>query len=222
LNRGAFRIPEILNFLEREQTMKRSNTRYAIATTIFSAIHVSSAFASCCLMPNYETTYNNFGIAQYTPFKQELAYVFGGTTLYFDGATVQEFNGTFGTPFDGCHFTGSAVPPQLSISGGSWVVGAGSAATTHYWGYDYLGWDDVPHGSVPAALSYYRVQRPAHSLSMPCNTTVIQGMEMWCDFDGSFVAYRDRNQLTLWIAATTVTNCRVDISSSACSTQTYP
>jgi hypothetical protein len=204
--------------------MKRSTAWCAVTPPILSAIHMSSAFAQSCpvcpgTLPNYETTYSVPGPDQFTRFKQELAYVFGSTTIYFNARRVMEEDGTGATPFDTCYFAGSAVPEQLLLSGGDWIVGGYDAFQTNYWGYDNLGWSS---STQPQPIPYYRLYRPQNNLPMPCESRAVQAMLMLCDADGTWYDYTDRNLLDRWINMTSVTNCRTDISSSACSTQPYP
>jgi hypothetical protein len=190
--------------------MKRSTGWYAVTTTILSAIHVSSALSqSCCVVPQHETTTAIAGPAQRTRFSQK---VYTDSNLNFDGVWVREGNGTGGTSFDGCWFPGSAQTKYETLTGGEWQVGAAEPFQSQFWGYDHLGW-------APGDISYYRAQRPARGLSMPCNTRLIQKMEELCP--PNWDVYTQSNVLTLYIDMTTVTNCRSDISNSTCNTQNY-
>ena len=98
---------------------------------------------------------------------------------------------------------------RLHPASGTWWI---QPNQTQYWGYDHLSWGY-------ADFVYYRAERPARGLPMPCNTRIIQKMEIDC---AGWREYTASNVLTLWMDMTTVTNCRNDMSSSACATQSYP
>jgi hypothetical protein len=191
--------------------MKSTNFRRFVVTTVLSVAHASSAIGqTCCAVPTHEWTYTE---APYDPprsiFKQEVY----NSNINFNGSEVREGNGDGGISWDGCHFPGSAITRFESVTSGSWVVGGFEVWQSNYWGFDHLGWS-------PPEISYYRVQRPARNLTMPCNTEIIQSMEMKCA--NVWLEYTDSNVLTLWIGMTNVTNCRTDIANSACNTQNYP
>jgi hypothetical protein len=80
----------------------------------------------------------------------------------FGGRTVTEEDPGGGGP-DTCHFGGSSVPYQDSISGGAWIVGADNG-----WGYDTVGW-------TASGVEYYRQQGRA-----PCQTSFPQRMVIAC------------------------------------------
>jgi len=201
--------------------MKRAIAWHPFATPVFVALYISQALAgSCCLMPNYETTFpTGPHVGPASLFVQEAEYVSGSTTILFNNRHVMEDDGTGATPYDNCHFTGSAIPPQLTVSGGDWFVDGYDAFVTDYWGWDAVGWKA---NVQPQPVPYYRLYGPQNNVTMPCPTAAVQALLLFCEVDSTWWEYRDRNVLTKWIAATTVTNCRTDISSNACDTFTYP
>jgi hypothetical protein len=82
----------------------------------------------------------------------------------FSGRTVIEADG--GDTVDGCHYTGSGVPDEVTeiISGGTWTVAANNT-----WTPDTIGWGED-------AVNFYQ----ASSRTKPCNATGSQIMFMSC------------------------------------------
>jgi hypothetical protein len=85
-----------------------------------------------------------------------------GPNVSFAGRKVTEQNPGGGGP-DTCWFSGSQIPPQTSVTGGTWSVNS-----ANQWGPDTVGWTE-------GAVSYYRGQGRA-----PCQTSFPQRMVINC------------------------------------------
>lgn len=90
------------------------------------------------------------------------------SSVNLNGRQVIEQPG-YGTYYDHCYFTGSAVPP-VSISGGVWNVG-------YYFSND---WDDDYVGFSTVAVTYYR-----QNFRTPCSTNVPQQMNIFANGENS-------------------------------------
>lgn len=112
----------------------------------------------------------------------------------FGGRQVFEAEG--GPGVDHCHFFGSDFAPFVTITGGGWPVGS---LFYNGYGYDRVGWN-------PAAVTYYRNERPARGLPLPCSQTMNQAMRIMCN-TGTPQTYWG-NALTNTIGSTTVSSKR--------------
>ncbi len=112
----------------------------------------------------------------------------------FGGRQVVEAQGGPGS--DGCHFQGSFYSPFDKVTGGGWPVGSLNYNT---YGYDRVGWS-------PQAVTYYRSERTARGLPLPCSQTMIQAMRVMCN-TGTHQTYW-ANTLTNAIDSNTVSSKR--------------
>jgi hypothetical protein len=93
-------------------------------------------------------------------------------TLNFQGIFVRESDGGGGQ--DTCWFDGSAGDPKVTVPTGDF----GPVGVTGYNQYrDYFGW-------TPASVTYYRQERQARGLSMPCHAQMNQRMGIYCSWGG--------------------------------------
>jgi hypothetical protein len=138
-----------------------------------------------CPVPTGETTAFDGWDATVGKWKQTVTAP-AGTNL--SGRVVREANA--GSGVDTCHFTGSAIAPFNTITGGTWTVNADNT-----WGDDFVGW-------FPGAVTYYRNNGRA-----PCGTSFLQQMTMMCS-DNSFKNYGPVNTLKGSFTTRTVTSGR--------------
>jgi hypothetical protein len=131
------------------------------------------------------------------------AQVQSNSGLVFGGRTVNES----GPGSDGCYFQGSIYGPFTSVPDTSTVVA-----------WDQTYGDNV--GPSQTLTTYFRQQRPAQGLSMPCGWTYAQSMTMSCT-TGSPLQFTT-NQLVPSIGVTTVTSCRQTSTTQNCVTRTWP
>jgi len=135
----------------------------------------------------------------------------------FDGSNVTESSATGGgVPKDTCYYSGSPYGPGNIVNGSTWTVAANEVAGQHNkWGYDHV-------GNVPGAVTWYRVNAPAHGHPLPCGFAVYQTMKIHCS-SGALVPYTPPlgNLLTGTIELHDVINCRNDMSNNACQTINY-
>ena len=126
--------------------------------------------------------------------------------LVFGSRTVTEQDGGGGV--DGCYFTGSIYGPSTVVP---------NTSTEVNWDQTYG--DGV--GASSTLTNYYRAQRPAQGLSMPCGWTFNQNVVMMCTAS-TFLQFTSNNQLKPGIGTTTVTSCRQTPSTQNCVSRTWP
>jgi len=135
-------------------------------------------------VPTGETTFGNAwsGISGFATAYKWRATVSNGP-FSFTGRTTTEASGGNGN--DTCWFSGSAIPPQTSVTGGSWTVDG-----SNQYGDDIVGWSE-------SAVSYYRSQSRA-----PCQTEFDQSMSI--NRPGNSDAQYKTNRLKFGFTATSV------------------
>jgi hypothetical protein len=124
------------------------------------------------------------------------AYVWGAllqsnSGLVFGDRTVAESDGGGGS--DGCYFDGSIYGPFTTVPNKSGPV---------RWDQTYS--DQV--GATTTLTNYYRQERPARGLSLPCSFRYHQNMGIACS-DSTSLQYA-QNDLEADIDVTTVSSCR--------------
>jgi hypothetical protein len=167
---------------------------------------------SCCIIPtSYPTTYGgvpeNPNDSSKSKFYETLS-----TPNSVVGREIEESTG-LGTPNNGCYFTGSQVPQNPSLSGGSWNVGtfsldtgATNPAPSDVWGYDYIGFN------AQAVIGIMQAQA-AGKLTMPCTITIPQDVAIMCDDSTLSVYESDTISTTIAVVneathSYQITNCR--------------
>jgi hypothetical protein len=156
---------------------------------------------ACCTNPTSETT-RNVGEDPTYPYATDFDQTINEN---LEGKTVTEAAGKVGS--DRCYFSGSAVNPVVTISGGSWTI-LGQTV----WGPDVVGWKKTSGGTEP--VPYYRQHK-----RYPCGFTIYQRLKVNCN--PTYYVRLPGNKLVGWIdSATQVTNCRYEQidQSSACQT----
>jgi hypothetical protein len=125
--------------------------------------------------------------------------------LVFGGRTIAEQDGGGGV--DGCYFPGSIYGPSNTVPNISGEV---------RWDQTY----DDNIGPTTTLTTYYRAQRPAQGLPMPCGWAYNQSMVMACT--ASTLLQFTSNQLKPIIDTSTVTSCRQTTSTQNCVSRTWP
>lgn len=144
-----------------------------------------------CDGPNSETTTTNAWDAAQPTAYDWLAYAVSYSGLYFGGRTATENDAGFAS--DSCYFPGSIIAQFTALPNTSVVVN---------WSQNYrdaVGW-------TTDAVSFYRPQRAARGLPMPCNFNAYQNVKMSCS-SAAPIQYTT-NQLSGVIDVTTVQSWR--------------
>jgi hypothetical protein len=98
---------------------------------------------------------------------------------------------------DDCHFSGSTIPKVTGITGGTWTVENGNV-----WRHDFI-------GGGTGFVNYYRTERTARGLPLPCRIALFQNMEINCPSSWNFYRF---NQLFFDIGVTYVISSRGGIN----------
>ncbi len=160
------------------------------------AYSISNVQVRPCRIPTGETTTGiGWGDAEGYPTLYKWRQVLTPTSINFGGRSVREQDAGGGT--DTCHFQDSAIGESNKVSGGSWRVGS-----SNQWGDDFVGWNQD-------AVNYYRPQREARGLPMPCRATLPQRMQIICSSRlQTFSTYIERNILSADMGFTLVSSSR--------------
>jgi hypothetical protein len=115
-----------------------------------------------CRVPIGETILPNFWNTSAHVWDQKLV----PSTVNWGGRQVRERD--FDAAADGCWFDGSTRTPVSGVTRiDPFTIGSDGRYS------DTVGWG-------PVAVSFYRVERPARSLPLPCAALINQEMQMLC------------------------------------------